>query len=298
MLEFQEISIEDKSRLQPMLLNEKNRGCEYTFGNAILWVKIYATKVAYHNESAVIRHDRHGAGYLFPIGDFDLKNTLNLMLEDAKQSGHEERFSILAADKADFEAIDAIYPGRFEYRFERDYAEYIYLAKNLITLEGKKYHNKRNHIARFRDNHPDYEFRAITKDNIEQVMEMNKTWCERYATDASESLSEEITVASRALDMFFDIGLEGGFIQSGDEILAYSIGEPINSNTYCIHIEKAFHDIQGSYAIINRDFAAHFCKDYEYINREDDVGQEGLRKAKLSYYPEFLSDKITIFPKV
>lgn len=296
MLEFHEVTVEDKCRLQPMLQNEKNRGCEYTFGNVILWSKIYATKVAYYNEGAVIRHDRHGAGYLVPVGEYDLKNILELMLEDAKKSKHEDRFSILAADKADFEKIDTIFPSRFKYKDERDYAEYVYLSENLRELPGKKYHNKRNHIARFLDNNPDYSFNVITKDNIERVKVMNEEWRKRYEIEANDSLKEEISVAARAFDLFFESGLDGGFIESNKEIIAYSMGEAINDSTYCIHLEKAFHDIQGSYAVINRDFARHFCKDYIYINREDDVGEEGLRRAKLSYYPEIITEKITIVP--
>ncbi|MCL2539301.1 MAG: phosphatidylglycerol lysyltransferase domain-containing protein, partial [Oscillospiraceae bacterium] len=100
-----------------------------------------------------------------------------------------------------------------------------------------------------------------------------------------------------AFEHFEELDFDGGFIESGGRVLAYSIGEPINAGVYCVHIEKAFHEIQGSYAIINREFAREFCAGYEYINREDDVGEEGLRKAKLSYYPEFLTQKITIVPR-
>ena len=297
MLEFREVAIEDKSRLQPMLLQEKNRGCEYTFGNVILWSKVYATKVAYYEEGAVIRHDRHGAGYLFPIGEYNLKTIVELMLEDARSLKHEERFSILAAEEEDYIRLNEIFPDRFTFRQERDYAEYMYLGENLRELPGKKYHNKRNHIARFIDKHPNFSFNPITKDNIHRVSQMNDRWSEMYGNISNVSLSEEMSMVKVALKHFFEIGLDGGFIESEGEILAYSMGEPINETTYCIHIEKAFHEIQGSYGIINREFARHFCKDYLYINREDDVGDEGLRRAKLSYYPEFLTDKITITPK-
>ena len=294
MLEFKEVSLEDRCRLQPMLLKERNRGCEYTFGNVILWAKIYATKVAYYNEGAVIRHDRHGAGYLFPIGVYDLKTVVELMLDDAKMRGAEDRFCILAADKDDFERLNEIFPGRFTYREERDYAEYIYLSQNLRELSGKKYHNKRNHIARFIDNHGNYQFYPITKDNIERVKAMNHEWIKIYSQNADENLRDETSVVTKAFDLFFELGLDGGFIESEGRVLAFSMGEAINSETYCIHIEKAFHEIQGSYAIINREFAKHFCSDYIYINREDDVGEEGLRKAKLSYYPKLITEKITI----
>lgn len=296
MLEFKEVATEDQCRLQPMLLKEKNRGCEYTFGNVIIWSQIYATKVAYYGEGAVIRHDRHGAGYLVPIGEYNLETMVELMLEDAKSNGHEERFNILAAELEDFNRIEDVFPNRFRYQLERDYSEYVYLSENLRELQGKRYHNKRNHIARFIDNHPNYRFSVIDESNIDRVRQMNEEWKKRYTEDASANLKEEISVVSRAFDNFFDIGLDGGFIESNNEILAFSMGEPINDDIYCIHIEKAFHEVQGSYAIINREFARHYCKEHQYINREDDVGDEGLRKAKLSYYPDYITEKITIIP--
>ena len=189
MLDFHEISVEDKSRLQPLLRNEKNRDCEYTFGNVILWSEIYGTKVAYLDEAAIIRHERHGAGYLVPVGRYDLKAVVELMLEDARRCNKEDRFSILAADISDFEKIEKIFPGRFQYREERDYAEYIYLSENLRELQGKKYHNKRNHIARFIDNHPSFTFNVVDKDNIDRVKAMNDEWRNRYSDEANSGLN-------------------------------------------------------------------------------------------------------------
>lgn len=295
MLVFSEVSLEDKRRLQPMLQGEKDRGCEYTFGNIIIWKNIYATKVAYLNGGAVIRHDKHGVGYLFPVGEYDLDVVIEAMLKDAASVGDSLR--IFAADKSDFERLDAVFPGRFKYKEERDYAEYVYLSENLRDLKGKRYHQKRNHISRFLQNHQDYEFKVIDRDNIGRVLAMNEEWCDVYGCNGNRSLSEEQCAVTMAFEHFEELDFDGGFIESGGRVLAYSIGEPINAGVYCVHIEKAFHEIQGSYAIINREFAREFCAGYEYINREDDVGEEGLRKAKLSYYPEFLTQKITIVPR-
>lgn len=292
MLEFKQVSIKDRDKLQPILKTEKDRGCEYTFGNIIIWNDIYKTKVAYTDNGAVIRHNRHGISYLFPVGEYDLKRTVELMIEDAARENDE--FRIVSADKQDFELLNIAFPGRFRYNEERDYAEYVYSSLNLRELSGKKYHQKRNHIARFNEHHPDYAFRVIDAENIAKVADMNNEWNRLYGDNGGESLDEEHSAAAAALENFFILGFDGGFIESKGRILGYSIGEPINKKTYCVHIEKAFHDIQGSYAVINRDFARHFCEDYEYINREDDVGQEGLRKAKQSYHPEYLTDKITI----
>ena len=93
------------------------------------------------------------------------------------------------------------------------------------------------------------------------------------------------------LNTFFDLGLTGGLIRSEGKVIAFAIGEELNDNTYVVHIEKAFYDIQGAYQIINQQFAAANCQNYDYINREDDAGDEGLRRAKLSYYPAFFVEK-------
>lgn len=292
MLQFSQVTTEDKERLLPLLFSEKHRGCEYTFGNIYIWKDIYGTKVAYTDcGGAVIRHDRHGVGYLFPVGQCDLKYAIESMLADAEEEG--DRFRIFAADKEDFSHLESIFPGKFQYKEERDYAEYIYRSENLRELAGKKYHKKRNHIARFLQEQPDYQFTVIDRGNIDRVSAMNERWYKEYG-DAGESLLEEHCATKEAFDHFFELGMDGGFIENKGEIIAYSMGEAINSDTYCVHIEKAFHEIQGSYAIVNRDFARRFCSEYDCINREDDVGEEGLRKAKLSYYPEIITDKITI----
>ena len=292
MLKFNEVTPKDKDRLRPMLLAEKDRGCEYTFGNIIIWNSIYATKVAYMNGSAIIRHDKHGIGYLFPVGEYDLQTAVRSMLEDAEREN--DRFRIFAADRHDFKRLDEAFPGMFVFKEERDYSEYVYLSEHLRELKGKRYHQKRNHISRFLQHNPDYGFSVITPDNIARVREMNDEWCSRYGCEFNESLDEEQCATKMAFDNFTELDFDGGFIESEGKVLAYSMGEQINADVYCVHIEKAFHEIQGSYAIINREFARRFCAGHTYINREDDVGEEGLRKAKLSYNPDHLTDKITI----
>ena len=292
MLDFAKVTLKDKDKLRRLLINELDRGCEYTFGNIIIWNDAYKTKVAYHDGSAVIRHNRHGISYLFPVGDYDLKTIIEMMMDDAEREG--EAFRIVSAVKPDFERLEVVFPGMFGYNEERDYSEYVYLSEDLRELSGKKYHQKRNHIARFSENHPGYEFREIDENNIARVIEMNERWNNLYGNRGGESLNEEHDAVASALKHFFDLELGGGFIENNSEIFGFSIGEPIDKNTYCVHIEKAFHEIQGSYAVINRDFARHFCKDFMHINREDDVGQEGLRKAKLSYHPEYFIEKYNV----
>ena len=293
MLEFTEVTLRDKDRLSAILQNEKHRGCEYTFGNIVIWKGVYETKVAFIKErGAVIRHGSHGAGYLFPVGEYNLRDVITAMMEDAARVGEE--FRIFGADMSDFEMLQEEFFGKFRYKQERDYAEYVYLSENLRELKGRKYHQKRNHISRFLQNNPNHEFKIIDRDSIAKVRAMNDEWCALYGCSENDNMSDEQCATQRAFENFFELGFDGGFIESEGRVVAYSMGEPITGDTYCVHIEKAFHEIQGSYAMINREFARRFCEGYTYINREDDVGEEGLRKAKLSYHPEFLTEKLTV----
>ncbi len=123
---------------------------------------------------------------------------------------------------------------------------------------------------------------------------MNKIWCEKQGNCNDPSLKQELCAVKKALDHFFDEGLKGGLIRTKEEgIVAYSIGAPLFQRYLIVHIEKAFAEVQGAYPIINQEFVRHNCMDYKYVNREDDVGDEGLRKAKLSYKPAILLEKYT-----
>jgi len=128
----------------------------------------------------------------------------------------------------------------------------------------------------------------ISDDNIEETWNMNVEWCKRNDCKRSSSLRKEYCAVARCFENYRALELEGGIIRAGGKIVAFTIGEKLNPNTYVIHIEKAFSDIQGAYQMINREFAAYIKEKYPeivYVNREEDMGDEGLRKAKLSYYP-------------
>ena len=120
---------------------------------------------------------------------------------------------------------------------------------------------------------------------------MSQAWCRINDCESTKSGHFEACVVRRSLEEYFALGFDGGLIRAGGRVIAFSLGERLNHDSYLVHIEKAYSDIQGAYAIINQQFAFHNCKDYLYINREDDSGQPGLRKAKQSYNPVFLAEK-------
>ncbi len=290
MLDFHCIGLEDKERLEGILTNAPNRGCEYTFGNLFIWKDTYNTQVAYTDDGlAVVRFTAEPHSYLFPVGDGDIKPVIEDMIEQSGALGGP--FRIIAARREDVELLETLFPNRFSSHASRDFAEYIYNSEDLIELRGKKYHGKRNHIRRFLSENPEYSFEEITAENIGEAEAMNEAWYDQNIGYDLEGLTNERNSSNLAFKHFCELGFSGGVLKTAAGTVAFSIGERINADTFCVHFEKARYDVNGAYTIINRDFAVRFCKDFKYINREDDIGDEGLRKAKLSYYPEMLLEK-------
>ncbi len=295
MLAFRRVRLDDRKRIAPLLYEAPGRGCEYTFGNLYIWHNVYDTEIAFSEDgNCVVRFDKEVDAYLFPVGPGDIRATVAKMINDSE--GRGVPFRIIAASKEDTARLDAWFPGQFSYHENRDFAEYVYNSEDLISLAGKKYHGKRNHISRFRADYPDYVFEEITPGNIETVRAMNDGWYRMSFKEGYDEpgLESEQTAARNAFDAFFDLDFKGGMVLAGGKIVAFAIGEAINAETFCVHIEKACYDVNGAYTVINRDFAKHFCANYRYINREDDVGLEGLRRAKLSYHPAFLTEKYVV----
>ena len=218
---------------------------------------------------------------------------MNNYLEVTNLSKSFDSFQLHNITKEDFARLDALYPGRFDIRYERDYADYVYEADKLAALSGKKYHSKKNHVNKFMSLYPDWSYEPITKDNIEECFQMALRWRELNGCEADEEKHAEICVTLNFLRLFEELQMRGGALRVNGEIVAFTVGEAVGmrQDTLVVHIEKAFSEIQGAYTVINQQFAIHEGKDFQYINREDDVGQEGLRKAKLSYKPVFLIEK-------
>lgn len=269
-----------------MLKSSPDRGCEYTFGNLFIWEKIYKNQVAYLDNAAIVKFDNGKSGYLFPVGE-DIKSAIDALIDT------DPEFRIIAARKEDCDLLEELYPGRFSFE-QMGLGEYVYSSEKLRLLPGKKYHKKRNHISQFERACPDWKFVEITSENIDRVREMDNEWCRLYGCGLDAGLRDEHCAVETAIENLFELGMDGGLIEVDGNVVAFAVGEAINSSCYCVHIEKAFHHVNGAYAIINREFARRFCEGYELINREDDAGEEGLKKAKLSYYPEYVTEKYTI----
>lgn len=277
---FKTPQISDKIWVDEILKSYWAPSMEYSFSTIFLWADIYKTKIRKYKSCLLARFSDNI--YFFPAGnnEEDIKSAIDWILEN---SSSPVIFSGLSEENKDF--LEKNYEGMFSFRENRDYGDYIYTVEQLSTLKGKKLSSKRNHINRFLENNPDWSYEKIDDKNIDEVLKMHSEWEIMADSKSNKGLSEEGDVVRKALKYYDELSLSGGLIRSSGQVIAFSLGDELNSDTFLVHIEKAFYSIQGAYPIINREFVKTNCMNYKFVNREDDTGDEGLRKAKLSYYP-------------
>ncbi|WP_455592476.1 DUF2156 domain-containing protein [Bacteroides sp.] len=293
MITFKDITIQDKDTITAYTMNSCRRNCDLSFSNLCSWRFLYHTQFAIVDNFLVFKFWAGGElAYMMPIGEGDLKKVLDDLIEDAHREN--EPFCMLGVCSCMREDLEAIMPGQFTFTADRDYADYIYLHSDLATLKGKKFQSKRNHINKFRNMYPDHEYTPITPDKIQECMELEAKWCKANDCDKQEGTGNERRALTYALEHFEELGLTGGILYVNGEIAAFTFGMPINKETFGVHVEKADTNIEGAYTMINYEFANRIPEQYIYINREEDLGIEGLRKAKLSYQPETILEKYMV----
>ncbi len=294
-LEFKNIELSDKEWVDPLLAVSAFRATEYCFTSLFVWASHYGTKIGRHGGFLLIRSESKDAmHYIFPAGDGDLAQVLLLMEEDAAR--HGKRFE-LSVSMENIDRVREVFPDRYEFSQVRNSFDYIYDAQALITLSGKKYQSKRNFISRFREL-PDWRYESFSFEKpaealplLEECVAMTNEWCRINGCMHNKSMMAEGCAVRSALKHFVELKLRGGLLRVGGRVVAYTIGEPIGADSFIVHIEKAFSDIKGAYPMINQSFLVHEASGARYVNREDDAGDEGLRKAKLSYNPAFMLEK-------
>lgn len=293
-LSFKKIELEDREVIDKYLDQKTYRSCELIFPNIYLWSRKFPTDFAIVEDTLVFRSMAEGDGpsITFPAGEPEqIHKAMDVMIAWFKEQGAE--FHMHLIQEPEFELLELWYPGMFQVAYDRDAADYVYETEKLTTLAGKKLHGKRNHINKFKENNPDWVYEPITKENVEDCFQMALKWRTEMMCEWDVEKRDEVCVTLNALRLMEELQLKGGLLRAekGGEVIAFTIGEPLNPDTFVVHIEKAFADIQGAYPMINQQFVEHEAQDYLYVNREEDTGSEGLRKAKLSYRPAFLVEK-------
>jgi hypothetical protein len=181
----------------------------------------------------------------------------------------------------------------FVAELDRAQSDYIYLTEDLIKLEGRKYHRKRNHIKQFKEKYS-YQYIPLTSEWISECLRLETEWCDLRHCEAIPGLLNESIAIKEAFTHFEELGLKGGAILINGKVEAFTLGDPLNPETVVIHIEKANPAYEGLYSLINQAFLENEWSGYTYVNREQDLGEEGLRKAKESYFPNHMINKYTI----
>lgn len=284
-MNFHSPTLADKSWVEQAFNEGQTDCCEYCFGNIFMWSEIYANKILNDNGIFVSADFTENPVFCYPIGNGDKKATIQKLIKYSKELGTAlEFFGLTEKDK---DELNVLFPDEFDIQETRDFFDYVYKSEDLATLAGRKYHSKRNHISYF-ENTFDWKYEPINKDNIEQCMLLNDHWEGLNKQKNPEEISSENLAIKKALNNYFDLNFEGGVLTIQGEIVAFTFGEKLNSNTFCTHVEKAYGNIRGAYQMINREFARQLQDRYELINREEDTGSEGLRRAKLSYQPHRL----------
>lgn len=295
MLEFKVPEIEDKCWVDKCFSCADSLNSEYTFGSVFIWKTPYRTQIAKYKDFFICRWGRgEDISYSLPIGCGDFKDAVEAIINDAEQNNIKPHiYGITENYKA---LLNEYFPDKFSFEYDDGFNDYIYEAEALANLSGKKYHGKRNHISVFKRTYPDWTYEEINESNIAEVVNLHTRWInERDDDDPDFSLEFEAVLTG--LDNYKELGFKGGIIKVGRTPIAYTFGEAINDECFVTHFEKAPPEINGAYTIINQEFAKRlFADGYKYINREEDLGIEGLRKAKQSYHPAiWLNKEVAVY---
>ena len=289
-MDFRPIRIADKQLLQHYTFADGTRNCDMGFANIYCWQDTYHSEIAEYGGFLLIRfiYGNGETGYMQPIGEGDAKDVVARLREDAAQRGCALR--IVGITRQQWcEHMEEAFPDCFAFSAPRSLCDYIYTAADLASLQGAHYKPKRNHINRFKALY-DYRYERLTSDNMEDCLALNRLWQQAH-DDNSASEREEQAAMRRAFANFDALGLRGGVLYADNRAAAFTYGSPLNRDTFCTHVEKADTSFYGAGAMINNLFAQELSSEYTYINREEDLGIEGLRFSKLSYRPTILLHK-------
>ena len=285
MLKFKKTEIGDIEVFKKYIGFSGELSCESAFVNLLIWQSAYNNMWAEEDGQLIIKSGKgEDSSYRLPFGNDFLKG-INLIRE---YSG-EEYPDFWVQEGKRLDNFKAKFGDKYVFEENRDAFDYIYLREDLANLSGKKYHGKRNHISAFSKKH-NWSFKPITAENTEDVKLCAEKWYKENADREDKYLRCEKQGIITILDNMELLGVRGGAVYVDGKVVAFTLGSRISDEIFDIHIEKALSDYAEGYTVINREFARTLTE-YKYINREDDMGLEGLRKAKLSYKPAILLKK-------
>ncbi len=291
MIDFIPVSADDRKLYEQYLWKNAHRGCELSFANVFLWGQQSLAIVC--DCLVLLSHFGRFTCYSFPLGKGDRLSAIKMIIEDSKERQVPCCINGLMPEDKLF--LEKNFPDLFEYRTNIGSYDYIYSIDALSELSGKKYHSKRNFINRFKQEYPDYTALPINENNCREVKQMAENWFnERECQRPDSDFAMERIAIERLFENYEALGAEGLVLKNGEDILAFTVGSRFYTDTFDVHFEKAVWGFDGAYAVINNEFAKYIGQKYpeiRFLDREEDMGLEGLRKAKQSYRPLFQVEK-------
>ncbi len=287
MLSFRKIEKYDIPTIKYYTQNCGIQSCDFTLCGIYLWSAYYGYEMCVFEDTLFIKgRDEYGKdAFALPIGALDTKDAVAVVRDYCAKRGLKPRFSFVPDSKTD-DFVD----GRLQ-KLE-GWSDYIYESSALASLSGKKLHKKKNRFNKFVKAYPDYKFESVTTENISCVGEFYNMFIKDNPAE-NERLRAEEGIIRRLLDEYSLLGLKGGMLTVDGEVVAFAFGERVGDTLY-VHFEKANRAFDGAYEAINCLFVRNFAEDSAFVDREEDMGDEGLRQAKSAYCPIKMVDKYEV----
>lgn len=292
-----EITIEKKELLNSYLNRRQSNNSEFSFTNLFMWRKSYDMKYAIIDDMLCImpKHTGGPRSATFPIGfikddgsERDITNVIETLVAYFEQN--DEIPLIRLYDTQAVKKLTETFPGRFIITEDVNSFDYVYSIEELTKLSGKKFHAKKNHINKFKKMYPNFEYERMTPANADECLALFDSWRENKEFDI-EGFAEEREAVAELLSNWERLDIIGGCLRVDGKMIAFSLGEPLKDNAVVIHLEHADTNYHGAFAMMNQQFLEHEWQDYKYVNREEDMGLPGMRKAKESYRPVYMVKK-------
>lgn len=292
---FQPVLLQDKSVIDEFLHAKRYESSICSFTNFYMWREPYHIEWAIVEGCLCVKASHHDHNYmLFPFlkDNGNIAAAITAMLDHFAELG--QSFSLKGVSVESKAELEALRPGYFSFVADRDNYDYVYLAEDLMWLKGRKFSSKKNHLNSFKRSYSQYQYLPLTAELLPSCLETALEWYDMRGLDRDSEIELEKAAVVDILHHYEVLGLSGGAILIDGKMEAFSIGEQLNDDTALIHVEKGNPNIRGVYQVINQEFCRNRWSEMKYINREEDMGIDGLRQAKESYHPVKLVEKYDV----
>ncbi|MBN2400124.1 MAG: DUF2156 domain-containing protein [Candidatus Aminicenantes bacterium] len=281
--DFSPVTLDDKQNIQPLLMADDVFFCDYSFPNLFTWGEIFKTRWLIDDERLWL-YNGYDDMMLMPVGKALTLSEMVAVSDMMLRAGKNGDFVLVGED---FVKENPELERFFKVEIDHDNGDYIYSSQKLVELAGNKLRKKRNQINQFLESYPDYTSSALQSSDLDACLDLSKRWC-RQRTCLELDFTHETSALKKAFLHFDALELQGLKINHGQDLMAFSVFSRLNSNMADVHFEKFDPLSKGASQIINCETAKLLSGKYKYINREQDLGIEGLRRAKKSYEPEYI----------